>query len=52
MLCRAVLKLDKTTAGLEQLQNEHAELTHVLIEAKVELAEKKGEQKLPCQGVG
>lgn len=30
-------------AGLEQLQSEHADLTHVLIEAKVELAEKQGE---------
>jgi hypothetical protein len=36
------MQLDKTVAGLEQLQSEHADLTHVLIEAKVELAEKQG----------
>jgi hypothetical protein len=39
----AVLQLEKTVASLTQLQNEHAEVTHVLIEAKVELAEKSGE---------
>lgn len=42
-LVPVLLQLDKTAAALEQLQSEHADLTHVLIEAKVELAEKKGE---------
>jgi hypothetical protein len=36
--------LDKTVASLTQLQEEHAEVTHLLIEAKVDNAERKGEQ--------
>lgn len=37
------VQLEKTAASLAQLQSEHAEVTHVLIDAKVEIAEKKGE---------
>jgi hypothetical protein len=35
-------QLEATAASLAQLQEEHAELTHVLIEAKVSIAEKEG----------
>lgn len=38
------MQLDKTVASLTQLQEEHAEVTHLLIEAKVDNAERKGEQ--------
>ena len=38
------LQLDKTVASLTQLQEEHAEVTHLLIEAKVDNAERKGKQ--------
>jgi sulfite reductase beta subunit-like hemoprotein len=38
-----VLQLAAAATTLQQLQNEHAELTRVLIDAKVEIAEKKGE---------
>jgi hypothetical protein len=39
----SVLQLADAATTLTQLQNEHAELTRVLIDAKVEIAEKKGE---------
>jgi hypothetical protein len=39
-----VLQLADAASTLTQLQNEHAELTRVLIDAKVEIAEKKGEE--------
>jgi hypothetical protein len=38
-----LLQLADAATTLMQLQNEHAELTRVLIDAKVEIAEKKGE---------
>lgn len=43
-LCLLTLQLAAAAAMLQQLQDEHAELTRVLIDAKVEIAEKKGEQ--------
>lgn len=51
-LCCAVMQLEKATASLTQLQSEHAEVTHVLIDAKVEIAEKKGEQGGACRAWG
>jgi hypothetical protein len=44
LLCLLALQLAAAATTLQQLQNEHAELTRVLIDAKVEIAEKKGEQ--------
>jgi peptidoglycan hydrolase CwlO-like protein len=41
-----VLQLAEAATMLQQLQSEQEELTRVLIDAKVEIAEKKGEQQL------
>lgn len=43
-VCRVlcVLQLKSATTLLQQLQSEHADVTKLLIDAKVEIAEKKG----------
>jgi DNA repair exonuclease SbcCD ATPase subunit len=45
-------QLVSATQQLDQLMKEHADVTRVLIEAKVEIAEKKGRGKLHFGGVG